>query len=118
MTVQEMATLSLVTEGETTGQAVRRRRKVLRLSGPQLADEIGVHRNTIGRIERDEPNVDHDTIEAVLVGLERLEKRWGADRPDDVVQVIELPDGTKATFTGSVDNVAELVARFLANRKG
>lgn len=113
-------TLAGVTN-ETVGQEIARRRAALNMSVRQLHEASGVHRNTLGKIERDDPTVEPFTVERVRQALERLEHRYGVDAPDSVIQVleIELPDGTKAkvTYTGTPENVAEAAARFLAKRR-
>lgn len=108
-------------ENETVGQQVRRRREALPMSGRELSAASGVHRNTIAKIEKDDPSVEEFTVARLLAALDRLEHRYATDDPDMVVQVmeIELPDGrrVRVTHTGTAANVAEAAMQFLRERK-
>lgn len=105
--------LLFVTEGEI-GPELKRRREALGLSVRQLASLAKVDRGRLGALERGEPGVRPSTIGAVRSALERLEQELGQDSPDLVTNTIELPDGTKVTFVGPADGVAEAAAHFLA----
>lgn len=97
-------------------QACIHRRTSLGFSVRKMADETGVSRESITKIERGDPSVDQFTIDRYLSALDRMENRLGVTDPEHVVNLIELPDGTKVTFTGTSANVAASAAAFLANR--
>lgn len=102
---------------ETVGQQVARRRDALGMSVRALQEATGVHRNTIGKIEKDDPSVEEFTIARLIQGLEKLERRYGMDDPERTVSRIRLPDGTEVYFEGSPDGVAEAAEAFLAKRR-
>lgn len=89
----------------------------LGLSLRQLEEEAGVNRARLAAIEKGSANVRDLTTSRVLAALDRIEKRYGMDAPDEVVNVleVELPDGRKvrATFTGSAEGMEEAVARLV-----
>lgn len=101
---------------ELAGARIKSRRLALGLSLRAMAEESGVHRTTLTRIESGAPGVEEHSMSRVLATLDRLEHRYGLDDPSHTVSVIELPDGSRVTFTGSPDGVAEAAARFLASR--
>lgn len=117
MTRHATATLPPVTD-ETRGQQFANRREALRMSVRQLHEATGIARGTIAKIEHDDPSVEDFTVERLARELDRLERRHGIENPDQVLQVVELPDGTRVTHTGSPAGVAEAAARFLAERAG
>lgn len=102
---------------ETVGQQVTRRRQALGLSGRELHEKSGVHRNTIAKIEKDDPTVEEFTVARLLQALDRLEHRYGVDQPDRVVSRVRLPDGTEVFFEGDAAGVAEAAEAFLAKRR-
>lgn len=107
--------LLFVTEGEI-GPELRRRRESLGLSVRQLASLAQVDRGRLSALESSDPAVRASTIGAVRSTLDRLEHEMGqTDTPDLVTNTIELPDGTKVTFVGPADGVAEAAAKFLAS---
>ena len=101
---------------ETLGQKVSGRRADMGFSVRRMAEETGVSRESIAKIERDDPSLDEFTVDRYLSALDRIEKRLGMQNPDHMVNVIELPDGTKVTFTGTSVQVADAAAAFLAHR--
>lgn len=104
-----------VTDENLAAEAARRR-AALGFSVRKMAEQTGVHRDSIGRIERGDDTLDRFTVDRYLSALDRLEGRLGMDNPDHVINVIELADGTKVTFTGTSASVADAAAAFLANR--
>lgn len=108
-------TVAHVTD-ETFGQQVRRRRELLGLSARQFAEAADVHRNTLAKVENDADGVEELTKARILKALDRLEKLYGTDDPERMVSHIKLPNGTEVWFEGSPDGVAEMVAKFLADR--
>lgn len=104
-----------VTE-EMTGQSVKRRRLALGLSVRQMADESGMSRATVAKIEADDETVEDYTRARLGAALDRLEHRYGVEDPEQVTTRLELPDGTVAFFTGSPANVAETLSEFLRRR--
>lgn len=117
MHAERGTTVTRVTE-ESTGHHVRRRREALGKSVRQLAEDSGVHRNTIGKIEADDPSVEDFTVQRLLRALDRLEHRYSTHDPERVLSRVTLPDGTTAVFEGSPDGVAEALAKFLESRNG
>lgn len=101
---------------ETLGERVRRRRMALGYSLRQLGTEAGVDRVRISSIEKGE-QVTELVLSRVLTTLDRLERFHGVDDPDEVVNVLELPDGTRVTFTGSPEGVAEAAENFLRRHR-
>lgn len=112
--VEQAHRLLFVTEGEI-GPELRQRREALGLSVRQLASLAQVDRGRLAALESGDPAVRASTIGAVRSTLERLEHEMGEDTPDLVTNTIELPDGTKVTFVGSADGVAEAASKFLAS---
>ena len=105
-----------VTDGDI-GRDIRMRREALGLSVRELALKATVDRATLTKLEAGDPTVRASTIGAVRTCLDRLEQEVGQDTPDLVTNTIELPDGTKVTFAGPADGVAEAASRFLSNRR-
>lgn len=108
---------------ETVGAQVKRRRTALHMSLRQLAEEANVDRARITALENGAENVREITTSRILATLSRLEKRYGVDDPDEVVNVleVELADGRKvrATFTGPVpEGMHETVARLVRELEG
>ena len=68
---------------ERIGMAIRRRREALGLSQEAFADDIGMHRNYYGSLERGRKVMRIDTLEKVAAGLGtdgwRLLKEAGSD---------------------------------------
>lgn len=102
---------------ETVGQQVARRRTALKLSVRELHERSGVHRNTIAKIEKDDPSVEEFTTARLLQALDRLEHRWGTNDPDRIVSRIRLSDGTEVFFEGDATGVAQAAEAFLAKRR-
>lgn len=99
--------------GETVGRELKRRRTSLGYTQGALAIEAGVDRGAVIRAEKDDPRTSEGTILKLRSALEKLERRYGLERPDEIVNVIELPDGTRVRFTGSPSGVAEAAKAFL-----
>lgn len=113
-----MSAIVAAVPDETVGEQVKRRRIALGLSLRQLEDEAGVNRARLSAIERGDAKVREITTSRVLSTLDRLERRYGMDDPEEVVNVleVELADGRKvrATFSGPVpEGMHETVARLV-----
>lgn len=103
-------------ETESTGELARARREALGLSKRRAAQATGVSRPTIDKVEDDDPTADELSVSRLMAAYARLENR--DPEPVEIVNVIELEDGTRVTFTGSPDGVAEAAARFIAEHRG
>jgi len=44
------------------GNAIRKRRSELRISQEKLAEQVNVHRNYVGKVERGEQNITIDSL--------------------------------------------------------
>lgn len=108
--------VSVVVE-ETPGGRAKRRRETLGLSLRQAAEVTNVGRATIAKLENDDPSVDEVSHMRLASAYDRLERRYGLEEPTKIVNVLELPDGTRVVFEGSPEGVAEAAARFLAERE-
>jgi transcriptional regulator with XRE-family HTH domain len=101
---------------ETTGEQVERRLARLGINQEEFAKLAGVHVRTLRKIRNDVPVEDMPRAK-VLRTLDRLEVEYGIDQPEKIVNVVELPDGSRVVFEGSPEGVAEAAARFLRERK-
>lgn len=109
------STVRWVTSGKDVGAAIRARRMALGLTAKALAAEAGVDRSRVTAVE-DGDAVRSSTLGAIDAALARLEEAMSG--PYDaatghITQTIELPDGTKVTIAGPMDNVVEAAERFL-----
>lgn len=104
-------------DDQSVGQQIKQRRTNLDYSLRRMAAETGIHRDTLTKVEADDPTVDDFSVDRYLSALDRIERRLGVDNPDHVVNVIELPDGTRVTFTGTPLGVAEAATEFLRSRE-
>jgi transcriptional regulator with XRE-family HTH domain len=98
------------------GKSIKDRREALGISLRELAKLTPVDRGRLSLLEKGDPAIGPTFIGAVTSTLERLELLVGQDTPDVVTSTIDLPDGTKVTFSGPADGVAEAATRFLAGR--
>lgn len=107
-------TVRVVTE--SVGDEVDRRLGRMGLEYQDFAVRAGVHVNTLRKIRKGDPSVEPFTVARVLRVIEELEREMGLTEPEKVVNVIELPDGTRVLFEGSSEGVAEAARRFLRDR--
>jgi len=100
------------------GREIKARREALGLTGRQFATLAHVDRGRLAKFEKGEgkSNARPSWVGGVLATLARLEEEIGGDTPDLITNTIELPDGTRVTFAGPADGVAEAATRFLASR--
>lgn len=112
-----------VTANEDVEQ-VRRRRQRIGMKITELAQEAGISRDTLSDLEAGNKRPHADTVEKVLVALERLETEMGMDAPplppgarylgdpaDDLIEfVIEGTDGIRAVVKGPIRNMEALQA--------
>ena len=98
---------------ETRGARIKARRSQLGLSVRELAARSGVNRETVTRVEAGEDRVRESSFGPLERTLDDLEQQTGMDTADIVTSTIELPDGTKITFSGAADGVVEAVQKYL-----
>lgn len=102
---------------ESVGTRARHRRDALGLSLRRAAEQTGVSRPTIVKIEEDDPTADDLSVSRLMAAYARLERRYGMDAPEEVVNMLEvdLGDGriARSTFTGTPEGVAEATARLI-----
>lgn len=117
---REMGGPTLVGVGITDDQRarVKARRERLGMSQRDLEKESGVNRATIAAVETGDRNVRAASVQVISATLDRIEQEISGpyDAPEQVTNVIELPDGTRVTFVGSPENVVEAATRFLSRR--
>lgn len=110
---------AMTTTGETTGEAIARRRKAIGYDLAPFAVEAGVSRETLSKVERGAGARDK-TLAKIMRALERLEAETGLDVPQ-----APAADGRIVTFeargvfgvaevsvAGPVENAEELAQKF------
>lgn len=111
-TLERATTVVYVASGDV-GHHLKQRRLQLGLSLSELSRLSKVDRGVIAKLEAGGSTVRETTIGAVSAALDRMEHETGQDTPDIVTSTIELPDGTRITFSGPADGVAEAAARYV-----
>lgn len=100
------------------GQRIRTRRMALGMSVTALAKLAGVDRSRVSAAESG-ASVRSSTLGAIEAALSQAEANAASGKgTDGATSILELPDGTKVTFIGSADDVADAARRFLSRRKG
>lgn len=103
------------------GSDVRARRERIGLKIYELADEAGVHKDTLADWERGRRNPNPDTVQAVLAALDRIEEEMGIDEPVPPPATKAAPGMVRFEVTGvygadalvvegPVESIAELEA--------
>lgn len=101
---------------EGVGARIQARRMALGMTVKDLAELAGVDRGRLAKIEAGE-NARTSTIGAIEAALTQVEEEVSGPYDDPITSTIELPDGTKITWQGSREGVAEEVRRFLEERR-
>lgn len=102
------------------GKRIRARRVALGMSVTGLAKAAGVDRSRISAAESG-ASIRSSTLGAIETALEQAEKgrvTGGTEGRAGVTSHLELPDGTRVTFIGSAEDVADAARRFASRRKG
>lgn len=96
------------------GIRLRARRMALGMSVTALANKAGVDRSRVSAAESG-ASIRSSTLGAIEAALTQAEKARAST--DGATSILELPDGTKITFIGSPDDVADAARRFLSRQK-
>lgn len=112
-----------VTDDESPGAAITRRREALGyFDRKDFAPVVPVSLNTLRKAELNDPTVEEKTLRRINNKLDQLERLNSSDKPEEIVNTIEveLPDGrtVRTRFTGSPEGVAEATVRFFEKWSG
>lgn len=116
----ELGALNVLFVGNSDlGKRIRARRMALGMSVTALGKAAGVDRSRVSAAESGSA-IRSSTLGAIEAALDEAEKARanGGDGQPRVTSLLELPDGTKITFIGSAEDVADAARRFAAKRKG
>lgn len=103
----------------TTGREITARRERLGLLVKDLAAQAGVSRDTLSDWERGTRRPQHQTVDAVVAALDRLEEEMGIDAPAPGqeskpgmvrFEVTGVYGAEALVVEGPVDSIAELEA--------
>lgn len=110
--------LSVMVEGgSATPRALKLAQRMdrLGLGDRELSRLSGVSRGTVAKARTG--NSRGSTYGRLEKALDDFELETGADRADETVTVVELPDGTRVSYRGkSAEDAAKFLSEFLAAR--